>query len=234
MVKSLISSFLVEYLAAFAITFYTTNTIELNDNIQIISRGLSIFFIIMPMSWFTHKISGGHLNPLISLAALIAGKSNISTALINIIGQFSGGFSGFFVLKLIEPTTASIFYSNFGNLEIICIESITIFCLTLVFLITAHNRKISRAIYGFVVPGVYCTGALCFGALYSARFNPAWYGPSYLVDGGFVGKFFLQLCAGVVTAVVSALIYRFVLDNTKQKGVERHLLENQDTNTINF
>ena len=234
MANSLISSFLVEYLASFAIAFYTTSTIENNDNKEVINKGLASFFIIMPMTWFTFKISGGHLNPLISLAALVGGKSNVSTALVNIVGQFSGGFSGFLVLKLIEPTAASIFYGNFGNLEIICIEAITVFCISMVFLVTANNRKIARAIYGFVVPGTYCVGALCFGSLYSAKFNPAWYGPSYLIDGGFIVRFFLQIGAGAVSAVLAALIYRFVLDNTKIKGIERHLLENQSTNTINF
>ena len=188
----------------------------------------------MPMAWFSHKISGGHLNPLVSLSALIAGKAKVSTALFNMLGQMVGGFSGFFTLRLIEPPAASSFYDNSGTVELMIMEAMTVFCICLVFLVTANNRKISRAIYGFVVPGVYCAGALSFGVLFSGRFNPAWYCPVYLIEGGFMSTLFIQICAGSVASVLAGLMYRFMLDNTKAKNMERHRGENEDTSTINF
>ena len=234
MAKSLISSFLVECLASFAVVFYATNQIKENHEALVINNGLSLFFIVMPMAWFSYKISGGHLNPLVSLAALIAGKSKLSVSLINMLGQISGGFLGFIILRLVEPPAATSFYDKSGLFDLICMESAIVFCICIVYLVTANNRKISRAVYGFVVPGIYCAGALAFGLLFSARFNPAWYLPVYLIEGGFVSTLFIQVSSGAVTSVVAALFYRFVLDNTKVKGMERHLLENQDTNTINF
>ena len=234
MANSLISSFLVEFLAAFAVVFYATNHIHEDKEFLILNNALALFFIIMPMAWFSFKISGGHLNPFVSLAALIAGKAKLSTAMFNILGQFVGGFSGFFVLRLIEPPAANSFYDNSNTIDLILMEAITVFCICIVFLTTANNRKISRAIYGFVVPGVYCAGALSFGVLFSGRFNPAWYCPVYLIEGGFMSTLLIQMCAGAVASLLGGLVYRFVLDNTKVKGVERHLIENQDTNTINF
>ena len=234
MANSLISSFLVEFLASFAVVFYATNQHTEDKQVLVINNALALFFIIMPMAWFSHKLSGGHLNPFVSLASIISGKSRVVVALINVLGQVSGGFLGFIILRLIEPPATKSFYDYSEVLDLVCYESITVFCVCLVFLITANNRKISRAIYGFVVPGMYCAGALTFGAVFSGRFNPAWYLPVYLIEGGFMSTLVIQLCSGAAASVVAALLYRFLLDNTKAKGADRHLLENQDTNSINF
>ena len=125
MANSLISSFMVEFLASFAIVFYATNQVQENKELLILNNALSLFFIVMPMAWFSHKISGGHLNPLVSLSALIAGKSTVSTALFNMLGQMVGGFSGFFTLRLMEPPAASSFYDNSGTIDLMLMEAIT-------------------------------------------------------------------------------------------------------------
>ena len=236
MSNPLISSFLVEFLASFAIVFYSTNQMSDKDQVFVLNNALSLFFIVMPMAWFTHNTSGGHLNPWVSLAAFVSGKSRFIYSLINILGQVVGSFTGALTLKLIKTDAANSFRIEDGisKMEIGIIEGMIVFFLCLCFLITSYNRKISRAVYGFVVPSLYCVGSLLCGGKISARFNPAWYTPIYFIEDRYWNFWIVQVPVGAVMAVLAALIYKFVFDNNKTKGLERQLIDNDETKDLKF
>ena len=234
MSNSLVSCFLVEFLASFAVVFYSTYQLNEDKKVFVLNNSLTFFFIILPMMWFSHKISGGHLNPWISIAAIIAGKAPIITCIINILGQIVGAFSGYFTLRMIEPLASQSFIVRANVSEIIIIEGFMVFFICVCFLITSFNRKISRAVYGFVVASLYCAGCLTSGNLFSARFNPAWYLPVYLVEGGFFSVLITQLCTGAVVSVIAGIVYKFMLDNNRSQKEDRTLLDNDETKNLKF
>ncbi|XP_071641322.1 aquaporin AQPAn.G isoform X1 [Temnothorax longispinosus] len=69
--------------------------------------GLTVNLIIMMIG----HISGAHLNPAITIGAVIMGLKSIPTGVIYILGQFIGAIGGYGILKMITP--AELF--NDGN-----------------------------------------------------------------------------------------------------------------------
>lgn len=221
--REIMEHFVMEFLASFAVVFYSTNQVQEDNKIKVIYNSLSLFFIVMPMTWVSNRISGGHLNPFITVSAHLSNvirKSPYKTLVVNILGQFTGGFSGFVVLKLVEPEASQSFYNNSTVTLTIVFESIIVFFLVLTYLITTHNNSRARAIYGLTVPCVYAAGAILVGSLYPGRFNPAWYTPVYLIEAEFLWDLLLQIGSGLVSTVLASLIYRFFLSDKIPKDSE--------------
>ncbi|KAG5313852.1 AQP protein, partial [Acromyrmex insinuator] len=61
--------------------------------------GLSVNFIIMTIG----HISGAHLNPAITIGAVILGLKSIPTGMVYILGQLIGAIVGYGILKWITP-----------------------------------------------------------------------------------------------------------------------------------
>ena len=213
--------FLMEFLSSFAVVFYTTNQLQQDKKVKVIYNSLALFFIVMPMTWVSNRVSGGHLNPFLTLAAKFSGvirKSPYTTVAVNILGQFTGGFTGFTVLKLVEPEATQSFYNNSTVTETILFESLVVFFLTLTYLICTHNANRARAIYGFVVPSVYAAGAILVGSLYPGRFNPAWYMPVYLIEAEYLVNLAIQAASGFVMCVLASVVYVCFLSDKDGKG----------------
>ena len=223
--------FLIEFLSSFAVVFYSTNQLQEDKKVKVIYNSLALSFIVMPMTWVSNRISGGHLNPFLTLAAKFSGvirKSPYTTVVVNILGQFTGGFTGFAVLKLVEPEATQSFYNNSTITETILFESIVVFFLTLTYLICTHNANRARAIYGFVVPSVYAAGAILVGSLYPGRFNPAWYVPVYLIEAEYLVNLAVQAASGLVMCVLASVVYVCFLSDKKGKGQNKKGLVGMD------
>ncbi|OXU26752.1 hypothetical protein TSAR_010493 [Trichomalopsis sarcophagae] len=64
---------------------------------------LSFGFAVVTAISSTAHISGAHLNPAITVGAVVCGQKSLLSALVYIIGQTAGGIVGFGLLKLITP-----------------------------------------------------------------------------------------------------------------------------------
>ncbi|XP_067214234.1 aquaporin AQPAe.a-like isoform X3 [Linepithema humile] len=71
--------------------------------------GLTVNLIIMMLG----HVSGAHVNPAVTIGAVIIGLKSIPTGVIYILGQFIGATIGYGILKMITP--AELF--NDGNLN---------------------------------------------------------------------------------------------------------------------
>ncbi|KAL0117103.1 hypothetical protein PUN28_010145 [Cardiocondyla obscurior] len=61
--------------------------------------GLTVNFIIMMVG----HLSGAHLNPAITIGAVLQGSKSIPTGVIYILGQFIGATAGYGLLKIVTP-----------------------------------------------------------------------------------------------------------------------------------
>ena len=221
--KQLISCFIMEFVASFLVVFYSTAQNDLDKSNTAYFNSLCLLFIIMPMIWISQRISGGHLNPFLSVASLILGKCSFGVALTNSLGQFSGGFVGIIFLRILQPQQNHSMYINTTLVDIVVFETLVVFFLTLVFLITNFNSKITRAIHGFAVPAVYAAGNIAAASLYGGRFNPAWYVPIYLFAGTDLLPVLVMAGVGSGVSVVTALLFKFVYFNKKKEVHETSL-----------
>ncbi|KAG7198576.1 hypothetical protein KM043_005940 [Ampulex compressa] len=62
--------------------------------------GLTVNLIIMMLG----HVSGAHLNPAVTIGAVIVGLKSIPTGAVYILGQFIGATLGYGILKIITPT----------------------------------------------------------------------------------------------------------------------------------
>ena len=64
-----------------------------------LGHGLAIAVLV----WATAHLSGGHINPAVTLAAFITGKIKLAKGVLYVIAQVSGAVCGAFLLKSVIP-----------------------------------------------------------------------------------------------------------------------------------
>ncbi|EFN78638.1 Aquaporin AQPcic [Harpegnathos saltator] len=129
--------------------------------------GLTVNLIIMMLG----HVSGAHLNPAVTIGAIIVGLKTIPTAIIYILGQFVGATVGYGLLKTITPAEL---FSN-GDLN-----STVGLCVTVVH---PGINSIQAVLIESPYTGCSMNPARTFGP---AFWNNAW--KDQWVDGGMVGS----------------------------------------------
>ncbi|XP_012277089.1 aquaporin AQPAe.a [Orussus abietinus] len=153
--------------------------------------GLTVNLIIMMLG----HISGAHLNPAVTIGAVIVGLKSIPTGIIYVIGQFIGATIGYGTLKMITPedlfndglynSTSSLcvtaIHPKVSIVQAILIET---FC-TAIILCTAcatwdprcaHTTDSTALRFGFSVAAIGCAA----GPYTGCSMNPArTFGPAF-------------------------------------------------------
>lgn len=134
---------------------------------------IAIGFMLMVMVYAGGRISGGHYNPAVSLAAAIRGVLPWKDFAPYCASQFFGGFLAALVSAcyVSVPTSESDFFNIW---TIIVLEFIFTFALCYVVLHTATSKDSQgNGYYGLAIGATVTAGAFsCAGLCYSA-FNPA-------------------------------------------------------------
>ena len=149
------SLFLV--MAAIAPIILFNQVLGAEINLTILAGGLAIGFILFTLVEIFGPISGAHFNPAVSLAMVLGGKIGWKQALIYILAQVAGGFTGtifshlmFYheIPKLIAVSEVTRAGGNYFS-EILCA-----FILVLAILLLVHNQsgKLSLVV-GLLVGG---------------------------------------------------------------------------------
>jgi aquaporin Z len=130
----------------------------------------------------TLSVSGGHLNPAVTVALLAAGKVDRRTAGLYVLAQLAGAVVGALLVKLLFPLQAGLVTSlgtpamsvHIGDslLKGAAIEALfTFFLVSAVFgtVVAAEAPKLG----GFAIGLVVFVGAIVAGPLTGAALNPA-------------------------------------------------------------
>jgi MIP family channel proteins len=174
-----------------------------------IAHGVALMVIIYSWGW----VSGAHVNPAVTLGALVGGKVNIGTAIGYWIAQFAGAAVAAYTLNFLLSSPASLGETT-GSLtatdptKAIIIEAIlTFFLVTAVYSngIAGKNGNIVGVAIGFVLIADILMG----GSLTGASMNPArTFGPALVKnDFSYIHIYLIGPCAG---GVVAALLYNNV------------------------
>ena len=168
-------------------------------------------------------ISGGHINPAVTIGFLTAKLINARDALLYIISQVIGAtLAGLFLLFLL-PVTFSLpvhlgtpsLASGVSVLQGISIEAVITFFLVLAVFGTIVDRRAPR-IGGFGVGLVLAASAMVAGPFTGAAANPARaIGPA--LASGFLQNWYVYWIGPIVGGIVAALVYNYLF----REGVEK-------------
>jgi glycerol uptake facilitator-like aquaporin len=169
--------------------------------------------VLMNLVFFTAKLSGGHLNPVITFVFFSLGYTNPVELLLYWISQIGGCMIGALFLKIIVPSSLHLtgcFYPNSSltNSQVLACECFATFAFVIcVFSVVWYTQnKQGYGIVGPIMVGLSLLGpALSFGHITGSALNPARalasfaaygcnYGDNntvgYYVAGEFIGSVF--------------------------------------------
>ncbi len=207
---------LAEFIGTFALIFVGVSAIAVGGNNPVgvaLAHGLTIAV----MGSATAAISGGHLNPAVTLAIWSAGRISTAGAIGYWIAQFTGGIAGAAIARYVHGSEAMALV-GYGTPALgptmtapqaMVMEAILTFFLVFVVFGTTVDRRAPKV--GALFIGLTVTlDIFAGGPLTGAAMNPArWLGPAML-GGGFENAW-VYLAGPLLGGLVAAGVYKLGL-----------------------
>jgi aquaporin Z len=170
---------------------------------------LAIGFTLMVLIYATGHLSGAHLNPAVSLGALLRGALSAGDFVAYVIAQLVGGALG------AAPETAKAIEVGPAFL----VEAVFTFILVYVVLNVATSKDTEgNSFYGLAIGSVVVVGAFTVGPISGGGFNPA-VALGLAVHGDFAwSSLWLYFLAPLVGGALAALAFRALNTHDKLKA----------------
>jgi aquaporin TIP len=218
---SLFRRSVAEALGTFALVFIGVAAVVEKSasgaNFGLLGIAVAHAIVLSVMITATMAISGGHLNPAVTIGLLVARRTSARTALAYIPAQLIGAVLGALAVKLLFPVPAVRAAllgtpSVAGNVQLsqaIVLEAILTFFLVSAVFGTCVNSEAPK-VGGFAVGLVLLFDILVGGPLTGAAMNPARaFGPA-LVAGQWVAHIVYWI-GPILGGVAAALLWEYVL-----------------------
>lgn len=216
-----LKAYVAEAIATFALVFIGAGSILAGNDL--LGVALAHGLVLMIMIYSTAHISGGHVNPAVTIALLATKKIGISKAVPYIISQLIGAaVAGFFLKAIFFASPASL---NLGATSLatgfpfwtgVLTEAVLTFFLVFAVFGTAVDKRAPAGIYGLAIGLVLTMDILAGGALTGASMNPARsFGPA--LASGFWQNHLVYWIGPVIGGAAAALLYKNVLLEKKQR-----------------
>lgn len=201
---------LATFLFIFAIIAAVNNSGELTP--------LVIGFTLMVLVSATGHISGGHLNPAVSLAVFFRGALSGKDLIAYIGAQLAGGALGGLLSLTIFPPAASPVQIEVWPAFVV--ELFTTFVLAYVVLNVATSKDHpNNSFYGLAIGATVFVAASTVGSISGGGFNPAVALGRVLVGEFSWGAMWLYVLAPLIGASLAAVAFR-VLSSSDIKGAD--------------
>jgi aquaporin Z len=208
---------LAEFLGTFILVLFGCGAAVLGgDHIGQTGIALAFGFAIVALAYGLGPISGGHVNPAVSLGMFVAGRMSLADMLVYWVAQCLGALAGAAVLALIVGSTAKLGQNGWGlgyGGEF-AIGSAAIFevVMTAVFvavILGATRPPAAPAVaglaIGFTLAAIHLVGIQVTGV----SVNPARsLGPAVLAGGPALEQLWLFIVAPLVGGVLGAIPFR--------------------------
>jgi MIP family channel proteins len=181
----------------------------------LIGEALAAGFVVAVMISVTAHISGGHVNPAVTVGVWVAGKIGSVRAVVYILSQVGGGILAAVVLRVLLPPAVwrvadlatPVLSRGIGQGKGILIEALATFLLVFAFFGTMiDERGPFFRTAGLTVGLVLAFDILAFGPLTGAATNPVRsLGPA-LVSGTW-DDWWVYWMGPVAGAVIGAVLY---------------------------
>ncbi len=166
-------------------------------------------------------ISGGHINPAVTIGMLVARKINVGNAIAYILAQIAGATIAILVLMAALPAHVGAaagwgvpgLASGITPLEGIAIEATITFFLVFSVFMTAANPKVGPKIGGLGVGLTLVVLALFAGPFTGAAANPSVFMGPAIATGNFT-NWYVYWIGPLIGGIVAALICEYALHAT--------------------
>lgn len=199
---------MAELIGTFAICFVGVGSIC--SQTEVLSIALSQGLTIAVMVSATNRVSGGHLNPSVTFASLIAGKTQVAHALIYIFSQVLGAFVALLLLTRIFPVErTAILIPTLNNIQWqvgLAVEAILAFFIVFVFFATIVDERFSFKMGGVAVGFAVISAVIMAYNITGAAINPA----RTLAASILTGKwdfFYVWLAGPLFGGAIAAIVY---------------------------
>lgn len=189
-----------------------------------IAIGIGIGLSITTGIILVGHVSGGHLNPAVSFAMVIAGKVSILRGLLYIVGQLVGAIVGSaFTYGLISASGtlgATIPASGVSEAQGFGLELLfTLILVLYVFSITDGAKTVDTGVTAIGVGVCILVAHVCLIPLTGCGINPARsFGPA--VVGNQWTSHWIYWIGPLVGGLVGAILYKFVLGHCDEAAAE--------------
>jgi MIP family channel proteins len=186
-----------------------------------LAHGLALAVLVSALG----PISGGHLNPAVTLGVWITGRIDAARAGFYVAAQLVGALAAGLALLVVFPASSwervalgtPSLDPEISAATGIIVEAILTMLLLFAVFGTAIDRRAPK-IGGLAIGLAVAADILMGGPLTGAAMNPArWFGPA--VASGTFGDWYVWWIGPLLGATVAALIYRFTLEERGEPEV---------------
>ena len=199
--------FAAELIGTFALVFTVGSTIFATGTLDPLAVGA----VIMVLVYATGHISGGHINPAVTLGVLVRGRIGLADAIgywaVQLVGGLLAGLLARWVFAPAHVTAKALSGHVLG--AALVGELLFTFMLVFVMLNVATSRDHpGNSFYGLAIGFTVLAGAVAVGGISGGVFNPA-----VFLGGAIMGAFawstiWVYLVAEVLAGVLAGLAFR--------------------------
>jgi MIP family channel proteins len=183
--------------------------------------GLVHAFVLFLLVIAFGQVSGGHFNPVVTLAAWTTKRIDPIDAVVYILAQLSGAVLGALLVKgiLLDEGRAtdygavSISPLLSGSFAGAVVEGLGTFLLVLAIIAVAMNPRARQEWAPWAIGTTLGFAVMIFGPLTGGSFNPArWFGPALIGDAfGSFSDWWPYIVGPVVGSLLAVVVYRFII-----------------------
>jgi aquaporin TIP len=220
-----------EFIATFALIFIGAGSVVIlrgQDPAGLLGIAVATGLVFAIMVSVVGHISGGHVNPVITIAAWVTNQIASAAAIIYILAQLAGAVAGAALLRVAMPDslvsnspmgTPQVNHALMSNGRAVLLEAVLAFFLVFVVYGTAiDERGPWSKIAGLPIGLVLTFDILVGGPLTGAAMNPArWFGPA-LISGTWT-DWWVWIVGPIGGGVIAATVYWFAFLGGREKLV---------------
>jgi aquaporin TIP len=216
-----------EFVATFGLVFIGASAVILNASsgvLDLTGVALAQGLVLAIMVSITAHLSGGFVNPAVTIGVWVAGKIPSGRAAVLIVAQLLGAIAGAYLVKFLFPPIvydagtggAAVLNSQIASGKGIVLEAVGTFLLVFaVFGTVMDERGPYAKTAGLTIGLVIAFDIMAFGPLTGAAVNPArWLGPA--LAAGAWDNWFVWIVGPVAGAIVAAVVYSMVFLRDQQ------------------
>ena len=195
--------------------------IAAGNTVGVLGIAFSFGLAIVAMAYAIGPISGCHVNPAVSLGALVAGRMSAGDFITYVIAQVLGAIAGALILFLIMKGKASGWDGGMGtngwgagymgeyNIASAFIFEVVATFIFLVVILGVTHKLVTHAFAGLAI-GLTLTMIHIVGInITGSSVNPARsLGPALFVGGAALSQLWLFIVAPFIGAAVAGLVYK--------------------------
>ena len=226
MMESLGKAAVAEFVATFALVFVGAGAVILysSGSIDLLGVALAHGLVLAIMVSVVGHVSGGHVNPAVTIALWTAGKVTTQRAAVYTVAQLAGAVLGALLLRYVVGGEA--FEAAGGGAPAlgpgisvgkgIVIEAIlTFFLVFAVFGTAVDDRGPWNKTAGFTIGLVIAFDIIAFGPYTGAAMNPArWFGPALVA--GVWNDSLVWIVGPIAGGIIAGVLYATVFLRSKE------------------